>query len=59
MQSGEEVGLYISRLRKIARDNTTMGHIVSDNDAERIPNVPFFEVCRLVALELVIGDGLL
>ena len=46
-------------MRKIDRDYTAMGHIVSDNDAEHIPNVPFIRASRLVALELAIGDGLL
>ena len=45
-------------MRKVERDNTALGHIVGYSNAERIPNVPFFEVYRLVALELVIGDGL-
>ena len=58
MQGSEEVEFLISRMRKIARDYTALGHIVSYNNAECISNVPFFEVCRLVALELVIGDEL-
>ena len=45
-------------MRKVERDNTALGHIVGYRNAERIPNVPFFEVYRLVALELVIGDAL-
>ena len=55
MQGCEKFELLISRVWKIASDNTALGHIVSDNDAKRISNVPFFEVCGLIALELIIG----
>ena len=54
MQCGEKVALHLSRMRKIARYNTDMGHIVGYDYVRCIQYVLIIRASRLIALKLVV-----